>query len=132
MPLTFQLENNKQGVLVIADGVITGEEFLTEMEEFFSDEQTIRSYRYGLNDFTQLDKFNISAGQIFSMAKLHIKASKINPDLIVGFAIKKPLIYGLVRIWVAYAGITGWDVNIKKSMPEIREWIDKRLYASVQ
>jgi len=127
MGVTFQYEKNKQGLIVTAIGIVDGKEFLDKMKEFFSDEQAIQSYRYGLNDFTQLEKFNISSKQIFSLAKLHTKASKINQNLIVGFAINKPIIYGLVRIWMAYASATGWQVNIKKTLPEIESWIDRIL-----
>lgn len=125
MPTTFQYENNQQGIIVTAVGTVDGEDFLKKMEEFFSDEQKIRNYKYGINDFTQVEKYNISPSQIFSLAKLHIMASKINQDIVVGFAINKPVVHGLVRIWMAYAEMTGWRVNIEKTLPEIRIWVDK-------
>jgi len=125
MAVTFQYENNKQGIIVTAIGRVDGKEFLNKMEEFFSDPQTIRNYRYGLNDFTQLEKFDISSKQLFSLAKLHRKASKFNTNLIVGFAINKPFIYGIVRIWMAYAAATGWQINIEKTLPEIKSWINR-------
>lgn len=127
MAVSFQHEDNKQGVIVTAVGIVDGKEFLEKMEEFFSDEQTVRNYKYGLNDFTQVEKFDISSGQIFSLAKIHIKASKINPNLIVGFAVTKPFLYGIVRIWMAYAATTGWYINIEKTLPEIKNWINKNL-----
>ena len=127
MPITFQYENNKQDVIITVTGIVTGEEFLHKMNELFSDEQAIRNYRSGLNDFTQLEKFNISPGQIISLAKLHNKASTVNPNIIVGFAINKPVIHGLVRIWMAYAAFTNWQVNIKKTLPEIENWINSKL-----
>ena len=127
MALTFHYENNKQGLIITAKGIVDGKDFLNNMKQFFSDEQIVRNYRYGLNDFTQLEKFNISPSQIYSLAKLHIKASKINSNIIVGFAIHKTIIYGLVRIWTGYPSITGWRVNIEKTVPEIRNWIDTEL-----
>ena len=126
MPVTCQYENNKQGVIITAVRTVDGEELIHNMKELFSDEQTIRNYRYGLNDFTQLEKFNISLTQISTLADLHIDVSKINPNIIVGFAISKPFIHGLVSIWKVYAEITGWQVNITKTLPEIRDWIDRK------
>jgi len=127
MAVIFQYENDKQGIIVTAIGIVEGKEFLNKMRESFSDEQTIRNYRYGLNDFTQVEKFNISSSQLFSLAKLHIKASKINTNLIVGFAINKPFLYGIVRVWMAYAATTGWQINIEKTLPEIKGWISAKL-----
>lgn len=127
MPVTYQYVDNKQSVVIKAVGAVDGEDFVNTMVELFSDEQTIRNYRYGLNDFTRLEMFNISLTQIYSLAELHIEASKINPNIIVGFAIEKRFVYSLVMIWKAYAQITGWQVNIKKTLPEIRNWIDNTL-----
>ena len=127
MSIAFHFENQNKGIIVKASGIADGKEFLEKMKESFSDEEVIRNYRYGINDFTQLEKFNISSHQIFSLAKLHIKASRINRNLVVGFAIKKPLIYGLVRIWEALAEATGWEVNIEETVPAIRDWVEEAL-----
>ena len=127
MAVIFQYENNKQAIIVTAVGTVDGKEFLQKMEEFFSDEQTIRNYKYGLNDFTKVEKFNITSNQLFSLAKLHIKASKINQNLIVGFAINKSFLYGIVRIWMAYAVTTGWRINIERTIPEINDWVKQQL-----
>ena len=126
MPVTYQYENDKQGVIITAVGAIDGEDFIHNMKELFSDDQATRNYRYGLNDFTQLEKFNISLPQISTLADLHINVSKINPNIIVGFAISKSFIHGLVNVWKVYAEITGWQVNITKTLPEIRDWVDRK------
>ena len=127
MPVTVQYESSNQGVVISAAGTVEGEDFINTMAELFSDEQAIRNYRYGLNDFTRLDKFNISLSQISSLADLHIGVSKINPDIVVGFAISNTFIRGLVNVWKVYAEITGWKVHITKTFPEIRAWLKNEI-----
>ena len=127
MPVTIQYENNKEGIIVTAKGIVNGREFVEKLGEYFQDDEIIQNYRYGLNDFTQVEKFNISPNQIFSLAKIHIKASKVNQNIIVGFAINKPFIYGMVRIWQGYASITGWKIHIEETLPEIQRWIANNL-----
>ncbi len=61
-----------------------------------------------------MGKINISLTHISSQAEIHIGASKINPDIFVGFAINKRFIHSLVSVWKAYARITDWQVTIKK------------------
>ena len=65
MPITLQYENNKQDVIITVTGIVAGEEFLHEMNDLFSDEQAIRNYRYGLNDFTQLEQFESLQAKLF-------------------------------------------------------------------
>ena len=130
MPVSYEYVDNKQGVIITAVGDVDGAEFINKMREIFSDAQTIQNYKYGLVDYTQLGKFDISLNQIAELASIHIESSKINPKIIVGFAIDKPLIHGLVRVWMAYATITGWQLNIKKTVPEIKSWIDEQVVQS--
>ena len=127
MPVHYEYIDNKQGVIITALGIVEGEEFINVIKELFSHKETIQNYKYGLVDYTQLDKFDISITQISELANIHIESSKLNPEIIVGFAIIKPVIHGLVRVWMAYATITGWRVNIKKTVPDIKRWIDSQL-----
>ena len=127
MPVHYEYISNKQGVIITASGDVTGEDFIKVIKLVFSDEKNIRGYKYGLVDYTQLVNFDISLTQIADLANIHIESSKVNPGIIVGFAINKPFIHGLVRVWMAYATITGWRLNIKKTVPEIQSWIEGQL-----
>ena len=124
MPVTCQYVDHKQGVIITASGNVDGEEFINKIAELFTDEKTIQNYKFGLVDLTQLEKFDISLTQIANLANLHIEASKNNRNIIVGFAINKRFVHGLVRVWMSYASITGWQSNIEKTVPEIKDWID--------
>ena len=127
MPVNITFESNKQGVLIKAHGTVDGKEFLGKMRELFTDQETTRNYRYALNDFTQIKQYNISTIEIYSLANLHLMASEVNREIMVGFAIWNPLVYGLVRMWMAYAASTGWQIGIRKTYPEIRDWLNETL-----
>jgi len=129
MPVEYEYHDNRQGVLIRAWGNVDGSDMISSMRRIFSDDETIRNYRYGIVDYSNIATFNISHDQIFSLAKIHIEASKINPHIIVGFAIEKPLVYGLVRIWMVYANMTGWKVNIEKDLESITRWVKENLPA---
>lgn len=130
MSVNFEYLDNKQGVLIRAEGEVDGAEMVNVMHQIFSDEETIKNFRYGVVDYSEIETFDITHDQIFALSKIHIDASKINSNIVVGFAIKKPLVYGLVRIWMVYANITGWKVNIEKDLPTIRKWVKENLPTS--
>ncbi len=52
MPVTCQYEKNNQGVIITAVGTVDGDDFVNKIVELFSDGETIRNYKYRLNDFT--------------------------------------------------------------------------------
>ena len=130
MSVKYIFEDDGRGVVISADGAVQGSEMLSVMSEIFANEEDIRKYQYGIVDYSQIDTLDISHNQIFALAEIHITASKVNPNIVVGFAITKSLIYGLVRIWMVYANMTGWKVNIKKDIRSIRQWIEENLPAS--
>ena len=125
MPVEYEFLDKNKGVLIRGYGHVEGVDMIKAMQEIFNDEETIKSFKYGIVDYSEVDNFNISHDQIFSLSMIHIDASKLNPNIVVGFAINKPLIYGLVRIWMVYANMTGWTVNIKKDLPAIQKWVNE-------
>lgn len=130
MPVEYDILDDGKGVLIRGFGNVEGIDMINAMKEIFDDEETIKNFRYGICDYSEIEHFNITHDQIFSLSMIHIDASKENPDIVVGFAINKPLIYGLVRIWMVYANLTGWTVNIKKDLSSIQKWVEKQLSAS--
>lgn len=130
MPVKYEYLDNKQGVLIRATGTTEGIDLIRTMEDIFKDEVILTNYKYGICDFSDIEKFNISYEQIYSLATIHLDASKLNPQIVVGFAINKPLVYGLVRVWMVYAEMTGWKLNIEKDFPTIKKWVEEKLSAS--
>lgn len=127
MAVDYKYLNNSQGVLISAYGIAEGADLVNNMENIFKDPNSVKNYKYGICDFSAIEKFNISHNEIFALSKIHIKASKLNPQISVGFAISSPTVYGLVRIWTVYAETTGWTLKIKKDLPSIKKWIEETL-----
>ena len=127
MPVNYEYLINKQGVLIRAYGIVAGMDLVKNMENIFKDTNSTRNYIYGICDFSNIEKFNISHDEIFALSIIHIRASKVNPQIVAGFAINKSIVYGLVRIWMVYAETTGWKLNIKKDLPSIQKWTEETL-----
>ena len=129
MSVDFQHIDDKRGVLISAVGDVLGKDLVAAMKIIFSEEDTIKKYKFGICDFSRIEKFDISKNEIFSLSKIHVKASKVNSNIIVGFAINKPVVYGLVGIWMISATMTGWKVHIEYDLPSIKNWVEKNLPA---
>lgn len=127
MPVEFEYLDNSRGVLIRAFGDVAGVDLIKTMNMVFNDEATTINYTHGICDFTGIENFDISHKQIFSLSEIHVQASKLNPHIVVGFAINKPLVYGLVRVWMVYATITGWKVHIEKELDAITGWVKDNL-----
>ena len=126
MPVDYKFTEEKQGVMIAASGHVLGEDLIITMEQIFKDDNLTRNYKYGICDFSRIEKFDISHDQIFLMSKIHLRAAKLNRKITVGFAINKPFIYGLVGMWMVAATMTGWKVHVESDFEEIKYWINKQ------
>ncbi len=127
--MTVQVKyiEDRAGVIITAFGHVTGDQMIGAMTEIFSDEEKTKGYRYGLCDFTRIETVDMPPEKIVALSRIHIEASKWNQDIVVGFAITSPTVYGLVRVWEVYAELTHWKVHITRSRKETETWIQAQL-----
>jgi len=127
MPVDVSFSHNNTGAIITASGYVSGEDLIQAISQVFLDETTTRTYRFGLVDFSTIDTLDMSVQQIIDLSKTHVAASKWNKDIVVCFAINKDVVYGLVRIWQAYAELTGWEIRLTRSLEETKEWLSNKL-----
>ena len=84
MPIEVKEVNGGLGVTITARGVVTDAEYLDALgKHLTTDQETLKTYRYSLSDYTAVTKVDISAEAIRVVASLCTRAAKINPDPVI-------------------------------------------------
>ena len=116
------------GNIIIARGVVTGQEYIETHKRLLSqDKEKLEKYRYCLSDWTEITQMDVPTQDIKKVADLCISASKVNHDAIVAIVAHQDLIYGLARMFAALADETGWEIIVTRSMKKAESWIKKRV-----
>lgn len=124
---TVDIDDGK-GVLFVGRGMVTDKEFVDIYKAHLTqDAKNFSRYRYSLSDLEGVKDTDIKNESIEHIANLCESASKINPNPIVAWVAKEPLIYGLSRMVEILMSGTNWETMVFKSRADAVHWIRKRV-----
>ncbi len=127
MPVFNQYVNDGQGVRIIYEGNVTFDEIIKSQIERYNPPDKLALYKYYLHDLSFVDGLNLTSDEVRNVAEGSIKASKINPNLIVAAIVHEDFHYGMARMYGAYAEETGWDMKAFRSCEEAEAWVKERV-----
>ena len=130
MPITVQSTDGGLGFIMKGEGVVTGQEIFDGVVERFSSEAKIRKYVYGMSDYTEVQRINMSNAEVILVAEKDKQVATINRSLVIAIAAPQDIIFGLSRMFEAYAQETGWDINVFRTRQEAQKWILEKLKAN--
>ena len=115
------------GIIVRGEGVLTGSEIKAVNDVIYDSPEKIEKILYQLVDFTDVSDISISNAEIKELAMQDIRAFKVNPNMFIALAAKEDLIYGLARMWEAFAYKPPFEVMVFKKMDDAQQWIKEKL-----
>lgn len=124
MPVSIKIADSGLGVVLIARGDLFIQDVLDANHDFFNQyAQEFLSCRYWLADYSQVEDTDADYTRIHQLADLHVKMSKLNPQLIVAVYGPQDFIFGMARMWEMLAEATGWQTAVFRSAEEAKAWI---------
>ena len=108
-------------------GLMTDEDVIEANNTIYASEEKIAQLKYQLCDYTKVDKFEISNFELRRIASQDEKAATLNPDMLVAIVSVQDLMFGLARMWEAYAGETPFETAVFREWEEAKAWIQARL-----
>lgn len=116
------IEYVKDGVEVSLTGVITSKEILDAGAEIRKRDEFV-SRKHALWIFQSVEDIEISTNEIRRMAELDVEAAKVNPGIKVGIVSDTALVFGLSRMYEAYAGESQWETQVFYTLEDAQEWV---------
>ena len=127
MPVIIVYADEGRGVILIGEGIVDGQEIIDAVTEMFSIPERTEKLEYSLDDYTEVRDFILNPNQVRVLAGIDLRASKLNPDLIVAVAASENLEFGLARMWgLVSESQTGWETTVVRSRNEAENWIRER------
>ena len=116
------IEYVKDGVVLSLTGVITSKEILDAGTEIITRHE-FASRKYTLWIFQSVEDIKISANEIRRMAEQDKQSSKVNPGMKVGIVSDSAHVFGLGRMYEAYAEESRWETMVFYNLEDAQEWI---------
>ena len=127
MPYEITYLETDGGVLIKYFGIVTDSDIINSMEERFSSDDQVSSYRYAITDCSNVEKFEVSTEVMKESAELSKKVSMINKNIVVIAIMPTDLEFGMGRMWQAFSYETGWKTGIVRTKDEAEVWLKENL-----
>ena len=115
------------GIITEFSGNLTGEEIRKATKERYSDDSRIKKIKYVLNDYTNSTSVEVNSEDVKFSANIAVRASKLNKDVILAGVLPSNLIFGLGRMWQAYASESNWQIYPAKTREDAEKYIKEKL-----
>lgn len=126
MPIEYSyIENN--GILLKGTGIITAADVSMVNKFIYETPQKIKKITYQLCDYTEIEGVNMSSNEVRMLSKEDATAAKINSKMIIAVVGKEDLIFGLLRMWQAYANETPFETSVFRNVEDAKYWIAEKL-----
>jgi hypothetical protein len=111
----------KRGVTWTYWGTVSGEELLRSNREVYVDRR-FSEIRFQIIDLTRVDRFEVTADEMDSLAASDHTAALMNPSVRVAVAAKDELIRLLSLRYEAQSSDSPWSQQIFDTVAEARRW----------
>lgn len=79
--------------------------------------------RYCDVDFTGLEQFNITAGEMKQVAQACLGTSRRTPGGVVAIVAPRDDVFGMTRMWEALMDGGGWHMHVFRPREPALEWL---------
>ena len=130
MPIVINDLNGGLGNIILGIGKITEEEFLQVFTEHLTqDPEKFKKYRFSLIDWTAALRSDISTEAIKKTAEECLRASRVNPNIVVAEVADDNFIYGMIRMSQSLRSDGNWENEAFRSRVQAEAWIRQRVLA---
>ncbi|MDC7235450.1 MAG: hypothetical protein PQJ58_19635 [Spirochaetales bacterium] len=119
---------DNKGFIIRYTDILNGSDLISHMEQAYSNPDLLRDSDFGLNDFSNVVKLNITSDQIAEIARLNRKIHR-DHDSRFRIVIYSPaeLFSFMSKLWKDYLGSAGSSVFHTKSLDEASSWLSNEL-----
>jgi len=115
------------GIIARGEGVVTGSEIKEVNDIIYESPEKIKKIVYQICDLTNVSDISGSNFEIEELAIQDKKASEVNPNMFIAIVGEEDLVYGLSRMWEAFAHDSPFETMVFRKMEDAQQWIREKL-----
>ncbi|MFC1837415.1 hypothetical protein ACFLYW_01885 [Thermodesulfobacteriota bacterium] len=127
MPVEFKYLDNGLGFGFTAMGNFQGRELIDAARHAYQLDKILRKNKYGIIDYTPVEKFDVSTSDVEAITEMGIVASKIAPDRIIAVVASAEISHAYSRMWQILSDKISWERMVFREKNEAEKWLKKRV-----
>ncbi len=126
MGLAIEYVRDGEGVYVIGEGAVTGQDLIAVNHEIYQPERLSRQ-KYQIVDFTAAQEAVLTADETHQIALQDMAAAEINPGFIIAVVVKGDDHFGLARMWEAFVDGSALETKLFRDRESAEAWVESVL-----
>ncbi len=111
------------GVILSWKGLVTGKELIDAFSEIYATDEQIKRIAYQLVNLTKSEEILVTANDLKEVASLDIRASKVNPSMLVAVVGERDIVFGLSRMWEAFVDDAPLKTRVFRTLEDAEDWL---------
>ncbi|SHO53501.1 hypothetical protein [Desulfopila aestuarii] len=114
------------GVYLYGSGCLTYSDIVDANNVLYATPDKIKGLAYQLCDYSDVTEVNLTSKEIEKLALQDSKAAMLNPAMLIAVVGNQDLVYGLLRMWEAYATSPSFETNAFRTVEDAKTWISEK------
>ena len=115
------------GVIITWEGAVTGKELMDAFSEIYATDEQIKRIAYQLIVLTKSEEIMVTADELRRVAALDIRASKVNPNMLVAVVGDRDIVFGLARMWETFVDDAPLKTKVFRNREDAEDWLKLNL-----
>jgi hypothetical protein len=129
MPIRIEYTEDRMGVILHHEGVVTSEELYDAVTQVYKDNR-YPELKYWLGDRTNCTQYLPDEDCLHKIAEINKKESLRNQGMLLALVSPKGLEFGMSRMFQAYSEEDSFEVEVFRDRPSAEKWIRDELKGS--
>lgn len=123
---SIEFNEHRQVLRFVGSGRLTGHEIIGAKQALLTTEDQVRLVHAFLVNLANVDALEISGDEMRQIIGLDVQLSALAPHAAVAIVAPRDHVFGLARMWEAYADTVGWVTAVFRSPAEANAWLEQR------
>jgi hypothetical protein len=123
MPYITKFVEDGRGVIQTGEGVLTGDELIAGSLRARAEAEISNRLEYGFADFSAVTEFRATPEDLRRLAESQMLTARLVPRAVVAIVAPTDHVFGMVRMWEAYADATGWTTRVFRDRASAEAWL---------
>ncbi len=115
------------GIILTWEGPVTGKELIDAFSEIYATDEQIKRIAYQLIVLTKSEEIIVTTDDLKRVASLDIRASKVNPNMLVAVVGDRDIVFGLSRMWEAFVDDAPLKTGTFRTLEDAEDWLKLNL-----
>ena len=115
------------GIILTWEGPVTGKELIDAFSEIYATDEQIKRIAYQLIVVTKSEEIMVTADELRRVAALDIRASKVNPNMLVAVVGDRDIVFGLARMWETFVDDAPLKTGTFRTLEDAEDWLKLNL-----